>query len=136
MYLLGIGVLSRDIGKTTPSTSRLIWAATPLIPTPSSVIISYYQHFCFVCVEFLVDECATDAHNCDPLATCTDTRFSFDCTCKAGYEGTGAVGHCIGEWTRHGQCVGRWSSWLLRQSGHHISLYPVCTQWQNPELVC
>ncbi|MCK6546137.1 hypothetical protein L6R52_09730 [Myxococcota bacterium] len=44
--------------------------------------------FCFHC---LVDECATDRHECDPNATCTDTEDAYDCTCNAGFRGDGFV---------------------------------------------
>ncbi|PKN59542.1 MAG: hypothetical protein CVU56_00515 [Deltaproteobacteria bacterium HGW-Deltaproteobacteria-14] len=36
-----------------------------------------------------VDECASDAHGCDPNATCTNTDGAFTCACNAGYEGDG-----------------------------------------------
>jgi hypothetical protein len=36
-----------------------------------------------------VDECATEADNCDVNATCTDTDGSFGCACNEGYEGDG-----------------------------------------------
>ncbi|KAI8511658.1 complement activation, classical pathway [Branchiostoma belcheri] len=37
------------------------------------------------------DECADGGHNCNPLATCTNTPGSFTCTCKPGYFGDGIL---------------------------------------------
>ena len=48
-------------------------------------------------VDFFVDECALNTDNCDAHADCTDTRFSFECACQTGYEGSGVQGDCIGE---------------------------------------
>ena len=39
------------------------------------------------CVD--IDECATDADNCDANATCTNTDGSFTCACNEGYVGDG-----------------------------------------------
>uniref|UniRef100_A0A0G4FKI5 EGF-like domain-containing protein n=1 Tax=Chromera velia CCMP2878 TaxID=1169474 RepID=A0A0G4FKI5_9ALVE len=38
-----------------------------------------------------VDECATQADNCDEDATCTDTPCSFECTCNDGFMGDGVT---------------------------------------------
>ena len=45
----------------------------------------------------MVDECATDADNCDPNAECTDTVLAFECECNEGYEGLGVLGECDGK---------------------------------------
>ena len=37
------------------------------------------------------DECVTNSHNCDQVATCTDTIGSFTCTCPASFPGNGTV---------------------------------------------
>lgn len=39
------------------------------------------------CVD--VDECATDTHDCDPNASCSNTPGGFDCACDDGFEGNG-----------------------------------------------
>jgi hypothetical protein len=36
-----------------------------------------------------IDECATNADNCDANATCTDSEGSFSCACNDGYSGDG-----------------------------------------------
>lgn len=36
-----------------------------------------------------LDECVDLTHNCSADATCTDTRISFRCTCKPGFQGDG-----------------------------------------------
>lgn len=38
-----------------------------------------------------VDECATDADNCDGNATCTNTIGSFVCECNDGFSGSGVT---------------------------------------------
>ena len=40
------------------------------------------------------DECTLETHFCNGLADCTNTVGSFDCTCRAGYEGTGFREDC------------------------------------------
>ena len=44
-----------------------------------------------------IDECATDADNCDTNAACTNTPGGFTCTCNQGYTGDGVT--CIGKYT-------------------------------------
>ena len=34
-----------------------------------------------------IDECATNDHDCDSNATCTDTLESYTCACNLGAEG-------------------------------------------------
>lgn len=48
-------------------------------------------------VLFLLDinECEDGTHDCDVNADCTNTRGSFSCTCKIGYEADGD--DCRGE---------------------------------------
>jgi hypothetical protein len=43
--------------------------------------------------EFLdINECSADEfHDCDIVATCTDTDGSFYCTCNSGYTGDGRI---------------------------------------------
>lgn len=36
-----------------------------------------------------VDECATGLHDCGPLAICSDTPKSYECSCPLGFSGTG-----------------------------------------------
>jgi len=36
-----------------------------------------------------VDECATGLHDCGPLAICSDTLKSYECSCPFGFSGTG-----------------------------------------------
>ena len=43
----------------------------------------------FVSVDF--DECYSNSSNCDVNAACTNTLFSFVCTCKQGFIGNGTT---------------------------------------------
>ena len=43
-----------------------------------------------------IDECATNDHDCDINATCSDTDGSYYCTCNSGYTVT-ASGDALGE---------------------------------------
>ena len=45
-----------------------------------------------------IDECAGEAHNCSSNAVCNNTRGSYNCTCKPGYEGDG--NNCTGNFFR------------------------------------
>ena len=36
-----------------------------------------------------IDECSTNSHDCDSLATCINTNGSFKCDCNEGYPGDG-----------------------------------------------
>ncbi|CAH1251723.1 FBN3 [Branchiostoma lanceolatum] len=55
------------------------------------------------CVD--IDECSTDAHDCDAEATCTNTEGSFNCTCNTGYTGDGTTCTDIDECqTSNGGC--------------------------------
>ena len=42
-----------------------------------------------------INECTTNADDCDPNAFCTDTNGSFNCTCDPAYTGNGTS--CTGE---------------------------------------
>ena len=44
-----------------------------------------------------INECASNStHTCHEQADCYDTEGSYECVCKAGYEGDGH-GNCSGE---------------------------------------
>ena len=43
-----------------------------------------------------INECTTDADDCDPNALCIDTDGSFNCTCSSGYTGNGTS--CTGKY--------------------------------------
>ena len=36
-----------------------------------------------------IDECAVNTHDCDLVATCTNTVGNFTCACNEGYTGNG-----------------------------------------------
>lgn len=40
-----------------------------------------------------IDECALGTDNCDPNATCNNTKDAFNCTCNAGFAGNGTYCH-------------------------------------------
>ena len=42
-----------------------------------------------------INECEAKTHNCSANATCINTKGSFNCTCKTGYDGDGH--NCTGE---------------------------------------
>ena len=44
-----------------------------------------------------IDECTRGTDNCDVNADCINTEGSFQCVCRAGYEGTGqeCTGICM-----------------------------------------
>src|SRR5690606_33136807 len=42
-----------------------------------------------------IDECAIGADTCDPNADCANTRGSFTCTCRDGFEGDGSTCHLV-----------------------------------------
>ena len=47
-----------------------------------------YCHWCSTMISD-IDECAGEAHNCSSNAVCNNTKGSYNCTCKPGYEGDG-----------------------------------------------
>ena len=52
-----------------------------------------------------MDECSQDSHNCSVNADCSNVAGSYNCVCRAGYEGDGKTCH-IGKYhtsmlTRH-----------------------------------
>lgn len=42
-----------------------------------------------------INECDSGSE-CDDRAICSNTNGSFDCTCRAGYTGSGLPGECTG----------------------------------------
>ena len=42
-----------------------------------------------------IDECEEGTYNCSSNAVCNNTKGSYNCTCKPGYEGDG--NHCTGD---------------------------------------
>ena len=46
-----------------------------------------------------IDECAGEAHNCSSNAVCNNTKGSYNCTCKPGYEGDG--NNCKGNYYKN-----------------------------------
>ena len=42
-----------------------------------------------------IDECALKTDNCDSNANCTNTKGTYNCTCKEGYLGDGF--NCTGK---------------------------------------
>ena len=54
-----------------------------------------------------IDECATNAHNCDTATSdCYDTQGSFHCRCKAGFKLNPSTNKCEGTYTHDGNDVG------------------------------
>ena len=50
-------------------------------------------------ISFLdVDECTTGTHNCHVNATCNNTKGSYECDCKDGYNGDGQI--CTGNYKK------------------------------------
>ena len=45
-----------------------------------------------------IDECEGEVHNCSSNAVCNNTKGSYNCTCKPGYEGDGD--NCTGNFFR------------------------------------
>ena len=45
------------------------------------------------------DECASNIHNCDLAASCSNTEGSFTCSCNNGYIGDGH--QCSGVFHQH-----------------------------------
>ena len=43
----------------------------------------------YLCLFSDLDECTTNAYDCDINAACQNTVGSYTCTCKAGYTGDG-----------------------------------------------
>ena len=58
--------------------------------------------FSRVCAIADINECASDADNCD---NCTNTPDSFTCTCNQGYNGNGLT--CVGEYNFKLDFIGR-----------------------------
>lgn len=57
----------------------------------SPTVITYCNSICYADV----NECRNSPSPCDPMATCTNTPGSFQCTCNPGYAGDGI--HCYSE---------------------------------------
>ncbi len=64
--------------------------------------VGYALQYIIIINEFVlmiaedIDECTTNTHDCDLLATCTNTDGSFTCACNEGYTGDGKS--CNGSW--------------------------------------
>lgn len=57
----------------------------------------YVLRFCTSIIHTDVNECTMGTDNCHPNALCTNTRGSFLCQCRAGFEGDGVI--CTGTWS-------------------------------------
>ena len=63
-----------------------------------------------------INECTTNAHNCDANAVCNNTEGSYNCTCSPGYTGNGTS--CTGIYiiltlicSRSCKCLRKRSEW-------------------------
>ncbi|KAL9953469.1 hypothetical protein ACROYT_G040891 [Oculina patagonica] len=64
------------------------------VPVPQPRIVTCYVWTCMcelhsVSGKVDIDECAGATHTCSADAVCTNTKGSYNCTCKPGYEGDG-----------------------------------------------
>ena len=49
-----------------------------------------FQQYCLIHLFIAdVDECLLNFDECDENADCLNTNGSYDCSCRAGYRGTG-----------------------------------------------
>lgn len=62
-----------------------------LVNPSHSFMFRVYSDHKYVVIVVLsdVDECLTNRDDCSSNAVCTNTEGSFDCSCGAGFEGSG-----------------------------------------------
>ena len=56
-----------------------------IIPYFKTQVYNYFVIFLLLDI----DECAVNTHDCDLVATCTNTVGNFTCACNEGYTGNG-----------------------------------------------
>jgi hypothetical protein len=66
-----------------------------------------------------VNECASNTHNCNDNAICTNTNGSFTCVCKNGFLGNGV------------NCTGWWNELLIQSISPNFALGFFCDIQQN-----
>ena len=76
-----------------PRNSETIAGRRALLLNAKPVRISVSVKTClsssYFCFFSTANECSEDLHNCHAEANCTDTRGSFNCTCRVGFSGNG-----------------------------------------------
>ena len=50
---------------------------------------SIFEIICTLHLNIDIDECARGIHSCSPLAVCSNTPGSYNCTCSSGTMGDG-----------------------------------------------
>ena len=58
-----------------------------------------------------INECSTNAHNCDANAFCSNSEGSYNCTCRPGYNGNGT------------SCTGKSYHYHYHYHHHHYYYY-------------
>ena len=82
---------NKNLRKRTTSLERTKW----LVPRAvlSSEVPLYSRNYCFITFSD-INECSEGVDNFAVEAECTDTDGSFDCSCNAGFTGSGV--NCSG----------------------------------------
>ena len=62
-----------------------------------------------------INECKKGTHNCSSNAVCNNTKGSYNCTCKPGYEGDG--NNCTGNFFLYTTTWEISAIWLALNSG-------------------